>query len=155
MTEITTVAVLAAGGTMGLAIVRNLTGAGIGVRAHRSARHQAGRCTGSGNQGAGAEGRASGPGLRPVPGRGSSSPPTSWLVAAGEGAAERFALTEGLGLDPALLFEAVRGGCSTLLCLQLNGKAMTERSFEEAVAEHSEKDLSATDLTSAPANVAA
>jgi 3-hydroxyisobutyrate dehydrogenase len=47
-----------------------------------------------------------------------------------EGAAEAVALAEGLGLDPALLFEAVRGGTLDLPYLQLKGKAMTERNFE-------------------------
>ena len=53
----------------------------------------------------------------------------TWVLMVVEGAAEAVALAEGLGLDPALLFEAVRGGTLDLPYLQIKGKAMTERNF--------------------------
>ena len=54
----------------------------------------------------------------------------TWVLLVVEGAAEAIALAEGLGLDPALLFEAVRGGTLDLPYLQIKGKAMTERNFD-------------------------
>jgi 3-hydroxyisobutyrate dehydrogenase len=112
----------------------------------------------------------------------------SWVLMVVEGGAEAIALAEGLGLDPALLFEALAGGTLDLPYLKIKGKAMTERDFEpsfrlalaakdarlvrdaaarhgldlpvvtavqqrleQGVAEHGEKDFSATYLTSAPA----
>jgi 3-hydroxyisobutyrate dehydrogenase len=54
----------------------------------------------------------------------------TWVLMVVEGAAEAVALAEGLGLDPALLFEAVRDGTLDLPYLQIKGKAMTERNFE-------------------------
>jgi 3-hydroxyisobutyrate dehydrogenase len=53
----------------------------------------------------------------------------AWLLALVEGAAESLALAEGLGLDPALLLEAVGGGPLDVPYLQLKGRAMIERSF--------------------------
>ena len=78
----------------------------------------------------------------------------TWILAVVEGAAETLALAEGLGLDPALVLDAVAGGPLDLPYLQMKGKAMitrsfeplrsasrssrrrTPRSFEEAAAEH-------------------
>ncbi|MFL5840750.1 MAG: NAD(P)-dependent oxidoreductase [Thermoleophilaceae bacterium] len=53
-----------------------------------------------------------------------------WLLAVVEGAAETFALAEGLGLDPQLVLETVKGGPLDLPYLQLKGRMMIERSFE-------------------------
>jgi 3-hydroxyisobutyrate dehydrogenase len=54
----------------------------------------------------------------------------SWLLAVVEGGAETLALAEGLGLDPQLVLEAVKGGPLDLPYLQLKGRAMMERNFE-------------------------
>ena len=54
----------------------------------------------------------------------------SWILAVVEGAAETLALAEGLGLDPGLVLEAVRGGSLDLPYLQMKGKAMIEHDFE-------------------------
>lgn len=54
----------------------------------------------------------------------------SWVLMVVEGGAEAIALAEGLGLDPALLFEALRGGTLDLPYLQIKGKAMIERNFD-------------------------
>jgi 3-hydroxyisobutyrate dehydrogenase len=54
----------------------------------------------------------------------------SWILAVVEGAAETLALAEGLGLDPQLVLEAVRGGSLDLPYLQMKGKAIIERDFE-------------------------
>jgi 3-hydroxyisobutyrate dehydrogenase len=54
----------------------------------------------------------------------------SWLLAVVEGAAETLALAEGLGLDPQLVLEAVKGGPLDMPYLQMKGKAMINRDFE-------------------------
>lgn len=54
----------------------------------------------------------------------------SWLLTVVEGGAETIALTEGLGLDPELLFEALDGGPLDLPYLRIKGKAIAERNFE-------------------------
>jgi 3-hydroxyisobutyrate dehydrogenase len=54
----------------------------------------------------------------------------AWIVSVVEGAAETLALAEGLGLDPALVLDAVAGGPLDLPYLQMKGKAMIARSFE-------------------------
>jgi 3-hydroxyisobutyrate dehydrogenase len=54
----------------------------------------------------------------------------SWVLTVTEGAAETIALAEGLGLDPALLFDALDGGTLDLPYLRIKGKAMIERNFE-------------------------
>lgn len=54
----------------------------------------------------------------------------SWTLAVVEGAAETLALTEGLGLDPALLFEALADGPLDLPYMRMKGQAITERNFE-------------------------
>lgn len=113
-----------------------------------------------------------------------------WLVTVVEGGAETIALAQGLGLDPRLLFEAIRGGGLDLPYLRIKANAILERNFEPAfslrlaakdaalveeaaerhqldlpvlsairrrleqgVPDHGDEDLSATYLTSAPANV--
>ncbi|MGH2887008.1 MAG: NAD(P)-dependent oxidoreductase [Solirubrobacteraceae bacterium] len=54
----------------------------------------------------------------------------AWVLTVLEGGAETIALAEGLGLDPALLFEAIDGGALDLPYLRLKGKAIAERNFE-------------------------
>jgi 3-hydroxyisobutyrate dehydrogenase len=54
----------------------------------------------------------------------------SWVLTVVEGCAETIALTEGLGLDPALIFEALTGGPLDLPYLRMKGKAITERNFD-------------------------
>ena len=56
----------------------------------------------------------------------------SWVLAVVEAGAETIALAEGLGVDPALFFEAIDGGTLDLPYLRLKGKAMTERNFTPA-----------------------
>lgn len=56
----------------------------------------------------------------------------TWILSLVEGAAETLALAEGLGLDPALVLEAVGGGPLDLPYLQMKGRAMIERSFDPA-----------------------
>ena len=53
----------------------------------------------------------------------------SWVLAVVEAGAETIALAEGLGLDPALLFEALAGGTLDLPYLRLKGEAMVNRDF--------------------------
>jgi 3-hydroxyisobutyrate dehydrogenase len=53
-----------------------------------------------------------------------------WVLTVVEGGAETIALAEGLGLDPALLFEAIDGGTLDLPYLRMKGKAIVERNFE-------------------------
>jgi 3-hydroxyisobutyrate dehydrogenase len=47
-----------------------------------------------------------------------------------EAGAETIALAEGLGLDPALFFEAIEGGTLDLPYLRMKGKAIAERDFK-------------------------
>lgn len=54
----------------------------------------------------------------------------NWVLAVVAAGAETIALAEGLGLDPALFFQAIEGGGLDLPYLRMKGKAMTERSFE-------------------------
>jgi 3-hydroxyisobutyrate dehydrogenase len=54
----------------------------------------------------------------------------AWVLTVTEGCAEAFALAEGLGLDPALLLDAVEGGALDLPYLRMKGKAILERNFE-------------------------
>jgi 3-hydroxyisobutyrate dehydrogenase len=54
----------------------------------------------------------------------------AWIVAVVEGGAETIALAEGLGLDPALFFEALDGGTLDLPYLRVKGRAISRRDFE-------------------------
>ena len=54
----------------------------------------------------------------------------SWLVSVVEGGAETLALAEGMGLDPQLVLDAIKGGALDVPYLQMKGKAMIERRFE-------------------------
>lgn len=54
----------------------------------------------------------------------------SWVLTVTEGCAETFALAQGLGLDPALMFEAIDGGGLDLPYLRMKGKAILEQDFE-------------------------
>jgi 3-hydroxyisobutyrate dehydrogenase len=54
----------------------------------------------------------------------------SWVLTVTEGTAETLALAEGLGLDPQLVLDAVKGGPLDLPYLQMKGKAILERNFE-------------------------
>jgi len=54
----------------------------------------------------------------------------AWIVSVVEGAAETLALAEGMGVDPALVLDAVAGGPLDLPYLQTKGRAMIARSFE-------------------------
>lgn len=58
----------------------------------------------------------------------------SWVLAVVEAGAETIALTEGLGLDPALLFEALEGGALDLPYLRIKGKAIADRDFAPSFA---------------------
>ena len=53
----------------------------------------------------------------------------SWVLAVVEAGAETIALAEGLGLDPALFFQAIEGGTLDLPYLRMKGDAMTRRDF--------------------------
>ena len=53
----------------------------------------------------------------------------AWILAVVEGAAESVALAEGLGLDPALLLEAVEGGPLDLPYLRMKAAAIADRDF--------------------------
>jgi 3-hydroxyisobutyrate dehydrogenase len=54
----------------------------------------------------------------------------SWILAVVEGGAETFALAEGLGLDPQLVLDAIKGGPLDLPYLRMKGNAMMERQFD-------------------------
>jgi 3-hydroxyisobutyrate dehydrogenase len=54
----------------------------------------------------------------------------SWIVTVMEGGAETIALAEGMGMDPALLLEAVAGGPLDLPYLRAKAKAIAERDFD-------------------------
>lgn len=56
----------------------------------------------------------------------------SWVLAVVEAGAETIALAEGLGLDPALFFQAIEGGTLDLPYLRMKGRAMRERDFAPA-----------------------
>lgn len=58
----------------------------------------------------------------------------SWVLAVVAAGAETIALAEGLGLDPALFFQAIEGDTLDLPYLRMKGKAMIERDFEPAFA---------------------
>jgi 3-hydroxyisobutyrate dehydrogenase len=54
----------------------------------------------------------------------------SWILAVVEAGAETIALAEGMGLDPALFFEAIDSGPLDLPYLRMKGKAIAERDFD-------------------------
>jgi 3-hydroxyisobutyrate dehydrogenase len=54
----------------------------------------------------------------------------SWVLAVVEAGAETIALAEGLGLDPALFFQAIEGGTLDLPYLRMKGQAIADRDFE-------------------------
>jgi 3-hydroxyisobutyrate dehydrogenase len=54
----------------------------------------------------------------------------TWVVTLTEGIAETIALAEGLGLDPARIFEILDGGPMLPGYAKLKGTAMIERNFE-------------------------
>jgi 3-hydroxyisobutyrate dehydrogenase len=56
----------------------------------------------------------------------------SWVLAAVEAAAETVALAEGLGVDPALFFQAIEGGPLDLPYLRTKAQAMADRDFTPA-----------------------
>jgi 3-hydroxyisobutyrate dehydrogenase len=58
----------------------------------------------------------------------------AWLVAVVEGVAETIALAEGLGLDPALFFEAIGGGALDAPYVRMKGKAIIDRDFTPSFA---------------------
>jgi 3-hydroxyisobutyrate dehydrogenase len=53
-----------------------------------------------------------------------------WVLTIVEGTAETVALAQGMGLDPALLFEAVQGGAMDLPYLHMKGQAILDGNFE-------------------------
>lgn len=53
-----------------------------------------------------------------------------WVLTVTEGTAEAIAFTEGMGLDPALLIEAIGGGPLDSPYFQMKSKAIAERRFE-------------------------
>jgi 3-hydroxyisobutyrate dehydrogenase len=53
----------------------------------------------------------------------------SWVLAVVEAGAETIALAEGLGVDPALFFEAIEGGALDLPYLRMKGSAIAARDF--------------------------
>jgi 3-hydroxyisobutyrate dehydrogenase len=54
----------------------------------------------------------------------------SWVLAVVEAGAEMIALAQGLGVDPALFFEAIEGGTLDLPYLRMKSKAILERNFQ-------------------------
>jgi 3-hydroxyisobutyrate dehydrogenase len=54
----------------------------------------------------------------------------SWIVTVVEGGAETIALAEGMGVDPALMFEALEGGALDLPYLRMKGEAIAKREFD-------------------------
>jgi 3-hydroxyisobutyrate dehydrogenase len=53
----------------------------------------------------------------------------SWVLAVAEAGAETIALAEGLGIDPALFFQAIEDGPLDLPYLRMKGRAIAERDF--------------------------
>jgi 3-hydroxyisobutyrate dehydrogenase len=54
----------------------------------------------------------------------------SWIVTVVEGGAETIALAEGMGVDPAVMFEALEGGALDLPYLRMKGEAIAKRDFD-------------------------
>jgi 3-hydroxyisobutyrate dehydrogenase len=55
----------------------------------------------------------------------------NWVVTLVEATAETMALAEGLGLDPAVFLETIKGGPLDLAYVQVKGKSMLARKFPE------------------------
>jgi 3-hydroxyisobutyrate dehydrogenase len=53
----------------------------------------------------------------------------SWVLAVVEAGAETIALAEGLGLDPALFFQAIKDGALDRPYLRTKGQAIADRDF--------------------------
>jgi 3-hydroxyisobutyrate dehydrogenase len=58
----------------------------------------------------------------------------TWVLALTEGVAEAIALAEGLGLDPQVFLDTIRGGPTDAGYAQLKGAAMIARAFEPSFA---------------------
>jgi 3-hydroxyisobutyrate dehydrogenase len=58
----------------------------------------------------------------------------TWVLALTEGVAESIALAEGLGLDPQLFLDTIKGGPTDAAYAQLKGSAMVARQFEASFA---------------------
>jgi 3-hydroxyisobutyrate dehydrogenase len=54
----------------------------------------------------------------------------SWIVTVVEGGAETIALAEGMGVEPALMFDALEGGALDLPYLRMKGEAIEKREFD-------------------------
>jgi 3-hydroxyisobutyrate dehydrogenase len=54
----------------------------------------------------------------------------SWIITVVEGAAETFALAEGIGIDPQLVLDAIAGGPLDLPYLHTKGEAIMQRRFD-------------------------
>jgi 3-hydroxyisobutyrate dehydrogenase len=66
----------------------------------------------------------------------------AWVVAVLEGIAQSLALAEGLGLDPALFLEAVRGGAMDAPYVQLKGNSMLTGDFAPSFGlSNADKDV--------------
>jgi 3-hydroxyisobutyrate dehydrogenase-like beta-hydroxyacid dehydrogenase len=133
-----TVAVLGAGRTMGFAMARNIARAGIPVRAWNRTRAKAEPLAGAGTR------------LKLVT--------NSWVLAVVEAGAETIALAAGLGVDPALFFQAIEGGPFDLPHLKMKARAIAEPdfapSFRLRLAANGDEDISATYLLGTPEHAA-
>jgi 3-hydroxyisobutyrate dehydrogenase len=58
----------------------------------------------------------------------------TWVLALTEGVAESIALAEGLGLDPQLFLDTIKGAPTDAAYAQLKGSAMIARSFDPSFA---------------------
>ena len=58
----------------------------------------------------------------------------SWVLAVTQGTAETIALTQALGLDPALVFEAIDGGGLDLPYFRMKSKLMLDEDFPQSFA---------------------
>jgi 3-hydroxyisobutyrate dehydrogenase len=65
----------------------------------------------------------------------------SWVLAVTQGTAETIALAQALGLDPALVFQALEGGALDLPYFRMKGKMMLDEEFPASFA----LDLAAKD----------
>ncbi|MGE0028088.1 MAG: NAD(P)-binding domain-containing protein [Thermoleophilia bacterium] len=143
----TTVAVLGAGGTMGAAMARNILGtrqpAEEGALVVLASGPEAARervrpvLDAVGQRTMWVREAGAGTRLKLVT--------IAWILAVVEGAAESVALAEGLGLDPALLLEAVEGGPLDLPLVRA-----VARRLAGAAATHGDEDVAATYLASWP-----